>query len=287
MNEEKNLAVAPSENAMVIEGLSLDQAQKQFKNLQQFVRSQMRQDVDFGIIPGCKKPSLWKSGAERLLFFHGLGCKLDSTPGTIENWESGFFNFSYRATVYNPRTQAVIATAEGSCNSKEAKYAYIWVTQNKVPRGMKVEDLVNKEVNGQNGKFLLYRLDNPDPFSLHNTISKMAQKRAMIAATLVACRASDIFTQDETTEPEDVEEKATENKAADPAESSSAPRVMSDSQRKLVYARWKAAGLKDSDVEDMLSEQFPYTVKDGKAHTSLIRADDMAKILEWIKSQGK
>jgi hypothetical protein len=41
-----------------------------------------------------------------------------------------------------------------------------------------------------------YRIDNPDPMELDNTILKMAMKRAHIAATLNATGASRIFTQD-------------------------------------------------------------------------------------------
>lgn len=41
-----------------------------------------------------------------------------------------------------------------------------------------------------------YRIPNPDVFSIVNTIDKMAQKRALIAAVLVATNASDFFTQD-------------------------------------------------------------------------------------------
>jgi hypothetical protein len=42
----------------------------------------------------------------------------------------------------------------------------------------------------------LYRVSNPDAADLVNTIQKMAQKRALIAATLIAVSASEFFTQD-------------------------------------------------------------------------------------------
>jgi hypothetical protein len=43
---------------------------------------------------------------------------------------------------------------------------------------------------------LEYRVPNDDIFSLVNTIDKMAQKRALIAATLIGANASEFFTQD-------------------------------------------------------------------------------------------
>jgi len=42
----------------------------------------------------------------------------------------------------------------------------------------------------------LYRVPNPDAADVVNTIQKMAQKRALVAATLIATSASEFFTQD-------------------------------------------------------------------------------------------
>jgi hypothetical protein len=48
----------------------------------------------------------------------------------------------------------------------------------------------------------LYRIPNPDVPDVVNTIQKMAQKRALVAATLIATSASEFFTQDvEDTDP--------------------------------------------------------------------------------------
>ena len=43
---------------------------------------------------------------------------------------------------------------------------------------------------------VLYRVPNPDIADVVNTIQKMAQKRALVAATLIATSASEFFTQD-------------------------------------------------------------------------------------------
>jgi len=42
----------------------------------------------------------------------------------------------------------------------------------------------------------LYRIPNPDGADVVNTVQKMAQKRALVAATLIATSASEFFTQD-------------------------------------------------------------------------------------------
>jgi len=52
----------------------------------------------------------------------------------------------------------------------------------------------------------LYRIPNPDGADVVNTVQKMAQKRALVAATLIATSASEFFTQDlEDTEGREVD----------------------------------------------------------------------------------
>jgi len=60
----------------------------------------------------------------------------------------------------------------------------------------------------------LYRVPNPDVADLVNTIQKMGQKRALVAATLIATSASEFFTQDVEDAPGD---RDTFESVADPA----------------------------------------------------------------------
>jgi len=59
--------------------------------------------------------------------------------------------------------------------------------QKKTSRGMSTAWEIDSTV---------YRVPNPDVADQTNTILKMAQKRALVAATLIACSASEFFTQD-------------------------------------------------------------------------------------------
>ena len=138
--------------------MSIKEAEKELIELQVFIKGQMEKDVDFGIIPNCKKPSLWKPGAEKLVNFHGLSVEYKESPSTIRDWDNNFFNFDYKCKLTSGRGR--IITGVGSCNSKERKY----ITQ--------------------------------DGYTLVNTIQKMAKKRAFIDAVLTATRASFYFTQD-------------------------------------------------------------------------------------------
>jgi len=130
-----------------------------YKTMTTFVAAQMKKDVDFGVIPGTRKPTLLKPGAEKL-------CRLFSLRPNYElihfitDFEKPIFHYHYRCTLV--RQGEVVGQGDGSCNSKEKKYE---------KQAYKVYDLTN-------------------------TICKMAQKRAMVAAVLSSCGASQFFTQD-------------------------------------------------------------------------------------------
>ena len=152
--------------------------------------------VDYSIIPGTNnsKPTLMKPGAEKLLQAYNLSCQLDITERVMD-WEAGLFYFSYRATV-SDTSGRVLAAAEGSANSRETKYRYRNVNENKATDADK-RDAVRTEIKkGQYGQYTVYVIENRDPADLINTLQKMAQKRAMVAAVLIAVGASEFFTQD-------------------------------------------------------------------------------------------
>ncbi len=50
-----------------------------------FVKAQMQKDVDYGVIPGTRKPTLLKAGAEKLLRLFGINlAKLPPRAGFFE-----------------------------------------------------------------------------------------------------------------------------------------------------------------------------------------------------------
>lgn len=153
--------------------------------LREFVKSQLRENVDFGVIPGTDKPSLFKPGAEKLARLFQLGVRLERVDRDLDR-EGNFAFFSYRAEVYPlHNSDLIIAECEGSCNSQEKKYRErsVWV---------KLPNQANK-----------VRQTEVTPIcDVLNTLSKMAQKRAFVGAVILATGASDFFTQD-IDDPED------------------------------------------------------------------------------------
>ena len=84
--------------------------------LQSFVREMMVPNVDYGLIPKCDKPSLFKSGAEKLCDIFGFSKRVE-VLNRIENWETGVFHYEVKISLYNKRTGLIEAEGIGSCNN--------------------------------------------------------------------------------------------------------------------------------------------------------------------------
>jgi hypothetical protein len=207
----------------------------------------LKENVDFGKIPGTEKNVLLKPGAERLCSAFKLAPVFEPVS-QIEDFERGFFFYRYSCTLVHRETGEVYGRGIGSCNSQENKYGWRWMamppshldksvlmtrsatiqelkfaidkptTTGKYGKPQEYWDMWKQAIEDgtarklpndkarKNGKGEVmetwemggveYRVPNPDVFDLVNTIDKMAQKRALIAATLIATNASEFFTQD-------------------------------------------------------------------------------------------
>ena len=64
--EAKDLTVIPQDLSVNFSDRAVASMKEQRQALQKFINSQLRNGVDYGIIPGTPKPSLWKPGAEKI-----------------------------------------------------------------------------------------------------------------------------------------------------------------------------------------------------------------------------
>src|ERR1051325_7452805 len=66
--------------------LSVQQAAERFNTVVEFVRTVMREGIDYGKIPGTDKLTLLKPGAEKLCTLFGLTCRFDLVR-SVEDWD--------------------------------------------------------------------------------------------------------------------------------------------------------------------------------------------------------
>lgn len=169
--------------------------------------------VHYGIIPGTgKKPTLLKAGAEKLC----LTFRLDPQYEIEQKQEGVHLTITSKCTLYHIPSGQRFGSGMGSCSTKESKYAYRtsarkcpscgseaiikgkaeygggWICfKKKGGCGAKYDD-GDKAIEAQTEG----RAPNDDIADQYNTVLKMSNKRALVAAVLNTTAASDIFTQD-------------------------------------------------------------------------------------------
>lgn len=144
----------------IIESVNLTKMERQVQAISDFqnlVQSQFQQDHDFGVIPGTEKPTMLKPGAEKLVMLMGMTGEFYVVDQT-RDFENGFFQYQIKCALKSGGV--TITEGLGSCNTKEKKYI------------------------------------RQDPYTMDNTVLKMAKKRALIDAALMVGALSDVFAQD-------------------------------------------------------------------------------------------
>jgi hypothetical protein len=207
--------------------MNLSAAVERRAQLLAFIDQCMIEGDDYGVIPGTesndpkkKKPrkTLLKPGAEKLCNLFGLEVTISAKEEVLD-WTGGdhgsepFFYSLYRYSLY--RDGRRLGEGEGSCNSWEKKYRYR-SSDRKCPQCQAAAILKSRnegegffcwaKKGGCGAKFhandqsitgqQLGQVANPDAADVVNTIQKMAQKRGLVCAVLIATGTSDIFGQD-------------------------------------------------------------------------------------------
>ena len=185
----------------------------------------LKRDVDFGVIPKTKKPSLFKSGAEKICFAYGLMQRYHIETKIEQTEPEPFFYYVVRCDLVKLNIQTgqeyVFTSGYGSANTKEKR-------------------------NGFNGAF-----------DAANSTLKMAVKRALVSAAIAVCGGSDLFTmdiEDETTYKSYEEMKVT---AQDDA-------PVTANQIKRLYAIGKEKDKSANEVKNLLIAKGYASTKDIK-----------------------
>jgi len=174
----------------------VEQALQRIRQYQAVVKEELIAGIDYGPVSEKNgKAVLFKSGAKKLLSIHGLADRYEILE-EIEDWERGIFYYLVKCILQNQKTGKTVTEGLGSCNSKENKYRWRWVTEKELPPEVNKDVLPKKVVNGQYGKYNLYKIANDDIYSQVDTIQKMARERALLDAVLSACALSSVFAQD-------------------------------------------------------------------------------------------
>jgi hypothetical protein len=234
MNKMSNIQeYNQNQGVSIIDSMSIDQVQKtmlKISNFQKAIQEAMHQNHDYGVIPGTSKPTLLKPGAEKLIFLMGLKSEFEIVDST-RDFKEGFFQYQVKCKLL--RGEDVITEGLGACNTKEKKYI------------------------------------KQDPFTMDNTVLKMAKKRAMVDAALLVGSLSDIFTQD--LEDMDLEGEKTGTQA-----------MTFDDDRKITKAQGKrmyAISNANAELCKKVIERYGYSSSDD------VKRIDYEKICKEIEEE--
>lgn len=193
-------------------GLSIEHLISRVKKIRAVRDEVMTDGIHYGNIPGVKKPTLLKPGAETLCLTFQLAPKF-----RIEERRDGeHLECVVTCTLVHVASGAELGEGIGSCSTRESKYGWR-KGERTCPKCGQAQIIKGKEQYGggwlcwkKNGgcgaKFsdgdqaiegqVVGRVPNPDIADTYNTVRKMACKRAHVAATLFVTGASELFTQD-------------------------------------------------------------------------------------------
>jgi hypothetical protein len=183
-------------------------------------RSLMVEGVDFGKVPGIDRPFLHLPGAEALEKFYGFASEQRTTRILGDGVSTPPYAYRSDTLIHlGDLSGPVVASVSASCNPWESRYRYV----NRSPTCPKCgrEGLIRRKSpppmagkwncpswNNQGGCNAIFepndptieaggKVENPDPWSLDETIIQIAQKRSYVAGIRRATGTSGLFTIDE------------------------------------------------------------------------------------------
>lgn len=239
--------------------LSANQLKARLAIIQSVMRDVMQKDIDFGVIPGTQKPTLYKPGAEKLCVTFRLAPDdplVESVPEL-----SGDIRYRLRVPV-RASDGTVVAVGVGECSTGEEKYRWRRpVHEKEFAAAAEDQKRIKYQRNGE-----AWNQVRVNPADVANTVLKMAHKRAYVHAVIMATAAGSIFSQDLEDLPEGIrdaaaDENVDQRRAPIPspqrkAEPSSGRPKISEAQDRRFHAIATRAGWTKEDLAAWLKQTY-------------------------------
>lgn len=258
MSHELQVA-QPGEGAWA---LSADQIKAQVGLIQRVMKAVMKPETHYGVIPGTKKPTLYKAGSEVLLTTFRIAVELEVDDLS----SSDEIRYRVRVTGRHQGSGITVGMGIGECSSNEEKYRWRNVVcQEEFDEAP--ED--RRRIKWQRGQDAPYsrKQVRAVPADVANTVLKMAKKRAQVDMTLTALAASDIFTQDVEDTPEEIRETQAGSENPAPTQTAGTGHgIATDKQQKLVRARLDRSGIPENEFLNAMAvnsvSELPFAAVD-------------------------
>ena len=258
-------------NELVAQDFNKDQVISQVRQIQEIKEAVMKQDVHYGVIPGCKQPTLYKQGAEKLAFTFRLAVD----PQIEDLSTSDAIRYRVKTRITHAPTEMFVGSGIGECSSDEEKYRW--------RKASKKEWEETNEDRRRVKHYASYSADQvrTNPADVANTILKMAKKRSLVDGILTVTAAGDIFAQDLEDLPEGLREddkptvKRPQKKQIKKSEDKTIPSI-SRAQQVRLFAIAKEASMSKEELKSFIKGGWGYE------STSDITKDDYEEITKGI-----
>ena len=171
--------------------------------IREVMEAVMKEGTHYGIIPGCKKPSLFKAGSEAILSTFRIA--VDPCIEDLSTHDLIRYRITLRGVLPSGE---IVGAGVGECSTDEDKYRWRSAVSDKefdaTPEDRKRIKYIRVYKPTDSGEIKQIR---NVPADLANTVLKMAKKRAQIDLTLTATGASDVFVQDLEDLPEEIRDE--------------------------------------------------------------------------------
>ena len=191
-----------------INALRPEEVSNQVALVQEIMKTVMKKDTHYGLIPGCgDRPTLLQPGAQKLAMTFRLAAQYEIKMTALENKHR---EYEVITTLIQINSGKSWGQGVGNCSTMETKFRYRGAEAISTGRPVPQEYWKNRDVSLIGGKeFTTKKIDgkymicekgdkkeNPDIADTFNTVLKMAKKRSLVDAILTATAAGDLFTQD-------------------------------------------------------------------------------------------
>lgn len=243
--------VQTTQSLSIIDNVNLQQVSATMQKIAQFqavVQKTLKKEHDYGVIPGTgNKPTLLKPGAEKILMLMGLTSEYEVIE-KVQDYDRGFFAFTVKCVLSKGDTK--VTEGVGHANTREKRYT--------------------------SGR-------QQDPYTLANTVLKMAKKRAQVDAVLTVASLSEIFTQDLEDQVDDGFSPSTQSKKPQRSQKQKqqSNESATEAQLKKLYAISKEL---DLDKDAMMSIMQSKYNKNSSKELTKAEASDLIEYLEKLQS---
>ena len=207
-----NTEVVKIQSAAALEEITVDQVMAQVQKIQALMTASMTEGEHYGTIPGTKKPTLYKAGAEKLSLMFRLAPTFEILQTDLPRDHR---EYRIVCSLTHINSGRFLGSGVGCCSTMESKYRYRhsericpecgepaitksredfgggWFCWNKKGGCGAKWDAGDTLIEGQDAG----KVEHGDPADYYNTALKMAKKRAMNDAVISSTAVSDCFVQ--------------------------------------------------------------------------------------------